>query len=89
MGKIGSQHAWEMLGRGRRELVGGLYHDSNIAQPIYPARGAYEPAKEAESQSLEEQGSILDDRGVRHRADHHRYWRALRATPQDRFRYRR
>jgi len=62
MGKIGSQHAWEMLGRGRRELVGGLYHDSNIAQPIYPARGAYEPAKEAESQSLEEQGSILDDR---------------------------
>jgi hypothetical protein len=62
MGKIGSLHAWEMLDRGRRELGGILYHDSNVAQPMYPPRGGYEPAKEAESQSLEEQGSILDDR---------------------------
>jgi hypothetical protein len=62
MEKIGSQHFKEMLDRGRRELGGILYHDSNIAQPMYPPRGGYESSKEVEPQSLDEQGSILDDR---------------------------
>lgn len=60
MAKIGSEFAKDMLDRGRRELGGVLYADSNIAQPMYPLRGGYEPSKEAESS--EDRGSILESR---------------------------
>ena len=38
-GKIGEKFAGEMVDRGRRELGGFLYPDSNIAQPTYPLHG--------------------------------------------------
>jgi hypothetical protein len=47
-GKIGEEFFREMIDRGRREL-GGLWPDSNIAQPMYPLRGYYGPSKEADS----------------------------------------
>ena len=61
MAKIGERLAEDFLDRGRRELGGVLYPDSNIAQPGYPSHGGREISKEIESPTIEE-GSILDDR---------------------------
>ena len=61
--KFGSDFARDMLDRGRRELGGALFTDSNVAQPMYPLRGGYEPQKEAESPTMQEdKGSILESR---------------------------
>jgi hypothetical protein len=48
-GKFGEEFARDMLDRGRRELGGVLYTDSNIAQPMYPLRGNYGLSKETEA----------------------------------------
>jgi len=67
-GKIGDEYVRDMLDRGRRELGGALFTESNVAQPMYPLRGGYEPPKEAEGNTPEAQnwerdgGSILQDR---------------------------
>jgi hypothetical protein len=58
--KIGSEFVKDMIDRGRRELGGALYGDSNIAQPMYPLRGGYEPSKE--TPGVEEHGSMIGDR---------------------------
>jgi len=60
--KIGSEFVNDMIDRGRRELGGVLYGDSNIAQPMYPLRGNYEPSKEAGAHGLDDHGSIVGDR---------------------------
>ena len=61
--KLGSGHAREMFDRGFREVGGTLYGESNVAQPMYPNRGGYEPPKENESPAMEaEQGSVLEER---------------------------
>jgi hypothetical protein len=52
-GKIGEDFFQDMVDRGRRELGGVLYPDSNIAQPMYPLRGNYGPPKEAVSIGLD------------------------------------
>jgi hypothetical protein len=62
MAKIGERFVDDMIDRGRRELGGFFFPDSNIAQPTYPLRGGYEVSKEAESPGLEEHGSTLADR---------------------------
>ena len=49
MAKLGERFVEDMVDRGRRELGGFFYPDSNIAQPGYPLRGSYGPSKEAES----------------------------------------
>ncbi|HEX4054717.1 MAG TPA: hypothetical protein VHX86_10670 [Tepidisphaeraceae bacterium] len=59
--KIGEEFVKEMLDRGRRELGGVLYHDSNVAQPMYPLRGGYEVSKEAESPEVKDR-SLEDGR---------------------------
>jgi len=51
-------HAWDMADRGRRELGGVFFTDSNIAQPTYPLRGSYSLLKQAESPAH----SVLDER---------------------------
>jgi hypothetical protein len=61
MAKIGEQFVQDMVDRGRRELGGVLFQDSNVAQPMYPLRGGYEVSKENEHTDIEE-GSILADR---------------------------
>jgi hypothetical protein len=48
-GKIGEDFFRDMVDRGRRELGGVLYQDSNIAQPMYPLRGNYGSPKEPPS----------------------------------------
>ena len=40
-GKIGERFVSEMIDRGRRELGGALFPESNIAQPMYPLHGGY------------------------------------------------
>lgn len=60
--KIGDDFAREMLDRGRRELGGLLYGDSNIAQPMYPLRPGFSVAKEAAEQTVQEEGSALDQK---------------------------
>jgi hypothetical protein len=59
--KFGSEFARDMLDRGRRELGGAFYNDSNVAQPMYPLRGGYEPPKEAAAIE-NDRGSILGER---------------------------
>jgi hypothetical protein len=46
--KIGEDLVNDMLDRGRRE-IGGLWPESNIAQPMYPLRGSYGLWKESEA----------------------------------------
>jgi hypothetical protein len=60
--KIGEEFVRDMIDRGRRELGGVLFPDSNITQPMYPLRGGYGVSKETDSPSLEEHESTLDDR---------------------------
>ena len=60
--KIGTDFVNDMIDRGRRELGGVLYGDSNVAQPMYPLRGSYEASKDAGAHGLEEHGSIVGDR---------------------------
>jgi hypothetical protein len=62
MAKIGERFVDDMIDRGRREIGGLFYSDSNIAQPMYPLRGGYEVSKETESPASEEPGSIVNDR---------------------------
>jgi hypothetical protein len=60
--KFGTDFAKDMLDRGRRELGGALFTDSNVAQPMYPLH-ARDSAKEAEPPTVqEEKGSILESR---------------------------
>jgi hypothetical protein len=59
--KFGSEFARDMLDRGRRELGGALYADSNVAQPMYPLRGGYEPSKDTAAME-NDRGSILGER---------------------------
>jgi hypothetical protein len=47
--KFGTDFVNDMIDRGRRELGGVMYPDSNIAQPMYPLRGSIGISKEAES----------------------------------------
>lgn len=47
--KFGEDFFREMVEKGPRELGGLLYHDSNIAVPMYPLRGNYGPPKEADA----------------------------------------
>ena len=62
-GKFGADFASDMLDRGRREIGGALYADSNVAQPMYPLRSGFEPPKEAESPTMEQDhGSVLESR---------------------------
>ena len=62
MAKLGEQFVSDMWDRGRRELAGALFHDSNIAQPMYPLRGGY-AEKATESPAVQEPGdSMIDDR---------------------------
>ena len=49
MAKLGERFAEDMFDRGRREIGGFFFPDSNIAQPNYPLRGNYGPSKEAEA----------------------------------------
>jgi hypothetical protein len=60
-GKIGEEFVRDMIDRGRRELGGVLFHDSNVAQQMYPLRG-HGISKEVDSPGLEEHGSIMGDR---------------------------
>jgi hypothetical protein len=62
MAKIGERFVDDMIDRGRREIGGLFYSDSNIAAPMYPLHGGYEVSKETESPGLEEHGSTLGDR---------------------------
>jgi len=50
-GKIGEEFFKDMVDRGRREIGGLFFHDSNIAQPNYPFRGGYSIGKEIEALS--------------------------------------
>ena len=59
-GKIGEEYFRDMVDRGRRELGGLLYSDSNIAQPMYPLRGQYGLAKEADSPRPEKDDPSFD-----------------------------
>ena len=59
-GKIGEEFARDMVDRGRRELGGFMFPESNIAQPMYPLRGQYGVSKEAEP-SLEEHASTFEE----------------------------
>jgi hypothetical protein len=69
--KIGSEIARDFLDRGRRELGGFFFPDSNIAQPMYPSRGGYtigkgqEPTHEPSvlDEHLERVGAARDDHG--------------------------
>jgi hypothetical protein len=66
-GKIGEDFVKDMIDRGRRELGGVLYHDSNVAQPMYPLHGRYRAPKEIDSQEIGERESdelqpVIDDR---------------------------
>jgi hypothetical protein len=45
MAKFGERFVDDMIDRGRRELGGVMFPDSNIAQPMYPLRGGYEVSK--------------------------------------------
>jgi hypothetical protein len=78
-GKLGEGRLERQIDLGFREAGGFFYHDSNIAQPMYPLRGNYAPPKEIDSigpdkpepsfEELHPVGPGLDDRG---RADRDR-----------------
>ena len=57
--KMGEDIAKDFWDRGRRELGGAIFTDSNVAQPMYPTRG-YEPPKEAEAPAKQE--SVIESR---------------------------
>jgi hypothetical protein len=59
--KIGSEFAREQLDRGRREIGGFFFPDSNIAQPNYPLRGPI-IGREIEAPTVDEREiSILNE----------------------------
>jgi hypothetical protein len=59
--KIGSEIARDFFDRGRRELGGFFFPDSNIAQPTYPSRGGINVGKEIEAPTGgEREDSVLD-----------------------------
>jgi hypothetical protein len=62
MAKVGDRFVDEMIDRGRREIGGLFYHDSNIAQPMYPLRGGYEVSKETAQRGSQDHGVSLQDR---------------------------
>jgi len=68
-GKIGDGIAGDFFDRGRRELGGFLYPDSNIAQPLFPNRGGTIAPKEFEKHEhtpdahIEQAEPSRDDRG--------------------------
>jgi hypothetical protein len=51
--KIGEEYFRDMVDRGRREIGGFFFQDSNIAQTMYPLRGNYGTWKEADSIGLD------------------------------------
>jgi hypothetical protein len=69
--KIGSEIARDFFDRGRRELGGFFFPDSNIGQPTYPSRGGYtigkgeQPAQEPSvlDKHLERADQTRDDYG--------------------------
>ena len=71
--KFGEDFAREWIAKGPRELGGLFFHDSNIAQPMYPLRGDYsswkgsnfiEPEKQESSyEQLHPVGPGRDDHG--------------------------
>jgi hypothetical protein len=67
-GKIGDEFFRDMKDRGRRELGGLLYNDSNISQPMYPLHGRY-GAKKVAPRSLEEQEVAVDERAKQDEID--------------------
>lgn len=60
MAKIGEEFFRDFVDRGRRELGGVLYPDSNVAQPMYPLRGQYGVSKQVDTPSIEERESDFD-----------------------------
>ena len=59
-GKHGERFVDEMIDRGRRELGGVLFPESNIAQPMYPLHGR--AMKEPEVPTVEaREESVLDE----------------------------
>jgi hypothetical protein len=60
--KIGSEIARDFFDRGRRELGGFFFPDSNIAQPTYPSRGGFNVGKKIEAPTVgEREESVLDE----------------------------
>jgi hypothetical protein len=60
--KIGSEFAKDFWDRGRRELGGFFFPDSNIAQPMYPLRGGYSIGKEVEPPAADaRESSVLGE----------------------------
>jgi hypothetical protein len=57
-GKIGERFVSDMIDRGRRELGGVLYPDSNVAQPMYPIHS--EPARDAPDLTADAGPSLAD-----------------------------
>jgi hypothetical protein len=45
--KLGEDYFNDMIDRGRREVGGFFYPESNVAQPMYPLRGTSGISKEA------------------------------------------
>jgi hypothetical protein len=54
MAKFGDRFVDDMIDRGRRELGGFFFPDSNIAQPSYPLRGGYSIGKEVGAPKADE-----------------------------------
>jgi hypothetical protein len=59
--KFGEAFFNDMVDRGRRELGGLFFDGSNIAQPMYPLRGSYEPSKQPDGPEPEANGPGLED----------------------------
>jgi hypothetical protein len=59
--KFGDAYVNDMVDRGRRELGGVMYPDSNIAQPMYPLRGTYGPPKQLDGPESTDKEASLDN----------------------------
>jgi hypothetical protein len=60
--KFGEAVFNDMLERGRRELGGLMFDGSNIAQPMYPLRGSYEPAKQPDGPEPTADGPSMEEK---------------------------
>lgn len=60
--KFGEGYVNDMVDRGRRELGGLMFDGSNIAQPMYPLRGSYEPARQPDGPEPTADGPGLEEK---------------------------
>jgi hypothetical protein len=60
--KFGDGYVNDMIDRGRRELGGVMFEGSNIAQPMYPLRGSYEPVKQPDGPEPTADGPSLEEK---------------------------